>query len=642
MSTHRPHTPKSRKLTHTIEFIPGRIDSPEDFPRPSVYLELKVVQCSAYLSTKIGPHEQNGTGPISRIELPSANPKAFETYAHWLKTGLINLPTRQISCAATIPPHSLSWRDCEVLVKAHILGSQFGDEAFQDCVMNVLVKCLKPEQSRDSRICGLVFGRQASGVSQKLKCLVVDQMFADELEGNELLAIFVERVLEGKVGDMALGSTCEYHVHENDRCKKKYEDLHEGDWNSFTTRTMVRSRSSVHKSALDIEERADIVMKSPCRSRTKSKRKPVPDPSNFSARSRVPRIFDEISLEPNTPHIYAGLPDLPSPQRIHPSLLRGIAATVHDKDDGQCESRPPSRSENSLSPRLPSPLSPKIHPILLEGLSSNQRLLAGTSGVLRRPSTAVENQELPTRRESHRPLRPPTPFPSAPPSTHPASRLPSQQAQKSQTSCYIADLPQDWPLHNFPPTFTPLPLDYEPTSSRRIHHNPSMFPSTGSHYDRSATSCTERSPSTSTNVKQERLPLSNRRRRRTSLHEERPLPPLPISRSSKPSPTPPLRKQVKILLPLTFHLDPNPASLYRTTTPKRKPTPKTGLDFLSRYPEGETLISRASESSLNLRDRSRSRVRKTVPQQLPVELQGRAVRLADLMIGEGRGRLETA
>jgi hypothetical protein len=40
---------------YTIEFIPGRIDCPSDFPRPSIYIESTYASRSAYLLSKISP-----------------------------------------------------------------------------------------------------------------------------------------------------------------------------------------------------------------------------------------------------------------------------------------------------------------------------------------------------------------------------------------------------------------------------------------------------------------------------------------------------------------------------------------------------------------------------------------------------------
>ncbi|KAF2688864.1 hypothetical protein K458DRAFT_385028 [Lentithecium fluviatile CBS 122367] len=210
MSHSRPHT--ATPQAYTIEFIPGRIDSPEDFPRPSVYLESTVAARSSYLLTKLNPPFDGYN--IPRVELSSANPKGFKLYAKWLEAGYLAFPTSDVLPTGSVPHNSLSWSECEVLVKAHILGSQFGDELFQDQVMNEMIRWLKPDQGVDWGICKMVFGKQASGVSQKLQCLVVDRMFADEMEGDKLLSLFMKRRLAGRIGDLELGETCEYHVHE--------------------------------------------------------------------------------------------------------------------------------------------------------------------------------------------------------------------------------------------------------------------------------------------------------------------------------------------------------------------------------------------------------------------------------------------
>jgi len=626
MSKHRPRTARPSKPPHTIEFIPGRIDSPDDFPRPSIYLDSETAARSAYLRTRIHPQEHNG--PISRIELSSANPKAFQIYANWLETGLVAVPIRQAFGAATTAPKSLSWRDCEVLVKAHILGSQFGDEAFQDCVMNVLVRSLEPEQDRDRRVCELVFGRQASGVSQKLKCLVVDRMFAGEMEGEELLALFVKRVLGGKVGDHGLGESCEYHVHAGERC-----DGH-ADGNDFAAPT------------------ADTIINSLLRgSRTRSRRKHVPDPWNFSARSRIPRIFDEICLEPSPQHSYPDFSDLPPPIKVHPSLLQGLGATSRShgdemNSDEQRESRAPSRRQGSLYlPPQPPPLPPQLHPSVLQGLAPNTHLPVDKTRSRRRPSTAAEAQESQIPRERSWPTRPPTPFQKVFLPNETTSRPTSQHAASCTPS------PEDWPLRNdsLQSTTRPLSQNEKLISAHRPDAIP--FPPT-SFAAISTVPYTSPNPTTRTSTKKTPHPLPlNPGRKSAPPYCDRPLPPLPppstpstspsSSPNAPPSPIFPIRKQESWpRLPASLHPG------IHTSTPagtlKRKPAPDNGLEFLARYPEGETLISRARKRSFGPRD-GRVGVRgRTILSQYPVELQGRAVRVAELLREEGSGRPGTA
>src|SRR5688500_14703013 len=117
MSQHRSRPATPSTSSHKIEFILGRIESPEDFPRPSVHIEAIVAARSAYLYTKIYPSPGSY---IVRVELSSANPKAFELYARWLQTGNLDFAKSHKPSLVTAPYKTLSWRDCEVLVKAHI------------------------------------------------------------------------------------------------------------------------------------------------------------------------------------------------------------------------------------------------------------------------------------------------------------------------------------------------------------------------------------------------------------------------------------------------------------------------------------------------------------------------------------------
>jgi hypothetical protein len=427
----RPRTARGPVPTLWVEFIPGRIDSPEDFPRPSVVLDLKVAAQSAYLRTKIRPQEHSG--PIPCIELTSTDPRAFKIYARWLSTGFVAVPTRH----AETPFGSLSWRDCEVLVKAHILGSQYGDEKFQDRVMDALVLWLDPKQGFDSHIFELVFGRQASGVSQMLKCLVVDRMFADEMKGEELLALFAKRVLDGKVGNHD-AEGCEYHVHGNERG---------GDEHDSAARTSRPKTAPSTTNANYILGTTTIVEDMPpSTSRTKSRRIPVVEPWSFSARSLIPRTFEDISIEPISPHRNTDLFSLPPPFKLHPSLRRGYTGASPDKVDGNTDevsrrNRPTSQRQDSFY--LPPP--PKLHLSLLQDVSPNNRLLADITGARRRATTATPTT---TRREHEGewPLRSPTPFEAmSTPPNEPRSRPSTRQTQRSTTPRDIPELTEGRP-----------------------------------------------------------------------------------------------------------------------------------------------------------------------------------------------------
>ncbi|KAF2786573.1 hypothetical protein K505DRAFT_398665, partial [Melanomma pulvis-pyrius CBS 109.77] len=228
MSHNRPKTSISDTNPNTpyvVHFVVGKLT-----PHSATYaVDLQTAVRSPYLRNIIYPPPL-GLQTL-RVEVPHADPQAFSLYISWLGQKTVSFPDHEQPQGPHAPGQSLTWVQCYPLIAAYILGARFQHPEFQDCIFDALDWWLAPRQKPSVEILQYVFNE---GVPvPKLKCFVVDRMFATEMERLEILGLFVARVLEGKCGVLGLGATCEYHVHpKSEACTRASRRVTTGISNS--------------------------------------------------------------------------------------------------------------------------------------------------------------------------------------------------------------------------------------------------------------------------------------------------------------------------------------------------------------------------------------------------------------------------
>ncbi|CAI6328918.1 unnamed protein product [Periconia digitata] len=197
---------------YTVQFIIGTLESPENIPRPSVYMPSTLATRSSYLRRRIHPPYKGEK--ITKVVLVEAYYDALVLYKSWLQHGVV--PKFRRSSHTPIPTleGTLLWSECFDLVRAHVMGTRFEHGEFSDYVMDELVRWLDPTQEPNIEALDFVF--RENGVSEELQRFVVDRMFAVEEHIRKIFLSFLERKLKGKLGIARQARLSEYHVGDND------------------------------------------------------------------------------------------------------------------------------------------------------------------------------------------------------------------------------------------------------------------------------------------------------------------------------------------------------------------------------------------------------------------------------------------
>ncbi|PVH94028.1 hypothetical protein DM02DRAFT_634054 [Periconia macrospinosa] len=207
VSTSRTNRAVSPLPVYTVQFIVGSLDSPENVPRPSVYMPSTLASKSPYLRRRIQPPKHGDR--VTQVVLVDAYYDALKLYKDWLQHGVVPKFRRSTSTPIPTPERKLLWSECFDLVRAHVLGSRFQHLEFSDFIMGELIRWLDPVQDADLDVLDFVFKER--GVSEVLQCFVVDRMFADEAHVRKIFKLFLERKRKGRVGKFRMTSSNEYH-----------------------------------------------------------------------------------------------------------------------------------------------------------------------------------------------------------------------------------------------------------------------------------------------------------------------------------------------------------------------------------------------------------------------------------------------
>lgn len=224
---------------YTVQFVVGSVESPESFPRLSVYMPSALASTSPYLRRRIQP--PNDGGQIAQVVLVDAYYDGLALYKYWLQHGVVPKFRRSSFTAVPTSENTLLWSECFDLIRAHILGSRFDHLEFSDHVMAELIRWLDPAQEADMEVLDFVFSER--GVSEALQRFVVDRMFADEKHVRTIFKLFLDRKRKGRLGKFRMARSYEYHT-RHDVLPRALSDTSDEDERSQYSRENKSARPS--------------------------------------------------------------------------------------------------------------------------------------------------------------------------------------------------------------------------------------------------------------------------------------------------------------------------------------------------------------------------------------------------------------
>lgn len=196
MSTKGHDSPIPDANTQTIYLFAGQPTSKRDMIRNAIQLPIAVANKSTYLSARI--ERPTGHGTTVSIIISDVHPAALRLYAWWLKSGDAPLFLYDDTGLVAQPQHSLIWRDCFDLIRAHILGQKFSDMDFQRYILSQLSRWLIPQQDPDLELLDYLWESAGEAVDDELLCFVMRHMFQMDPQATALLVGWLKRLVAGR------------------------------------------------------------------------------------------------------------------------------------------------------------------------------------------------------------------------------------------------------------------------------------------------------------------------------------------------------------------------------------------------------------------------------------------------------------